>query len=145
MQKSGQQPGPSSGRLSLSSSRPTTKGRGDQAEALARAHLQAGSLRWLASNFRTPGRGGGEIDLIMREPDGTLVFVEVRQRSSDGHGGAGGSIGALKQRRIVYAARHYLARLPSLPPCRFDVVLIDGAIETGGAQITWLKGAFEAF
>ena len=81
----------------------------------------------------------------MREHDGTLVFVEVRQRSSDGHGGAGGSIGALKQRRIVYAARHYLARLPSLPPCRFDVVLIHGAIETGGAQITWLKGAFEAF
>lgn len=146
MQKSGQQPGPSAGRLSSSSSRPTTtKGRGDQAEALARAHLKRGGLRWLASNFRTPGRGGGEIDLIMREPDGTLVFVEVRQRSSDGHGGAGGSIGALKQRRIVYAARHYLARLPSLPPCRFDVVLIDGAIETGGAQITWLKGAFEAF
>ena len=145
MQKSGQQPSPSAGRLSSSSSRPTTaKGRGDQAEALARAHLQQRGLRWLASNFRTPGRGGGEIDLIMREPDGTLVFVEVRQRSSDGHGGAGSSIGALKQRRIVYAARHYLARLPTLPPCRFDVVLIDGAIETGGAQINWLKGAFEA-
>ena len=106
-------------------------------------------MRWLDSNFRTPGRGGGEIDLIMREPDGTLVFVEVRQRSGDGHGGAAASIGAVKQRRIVYAARHYLARLPSVPPCRFDVVLIDGSLdgslEKGGAKLTWLKGAFEAF
>jgi hypothetical protein len=33
------------------------------------------------TNYRTPGRGGGEIDLVMRAPDGTLVFVEVRQRS----------------------------------------------------------------
>lgn len=154
MQKSGQQLGPAKGRLGLSSSRPTTtKGRGDQAEVFARAHLQQRGLRWLDSNFRTPGRGGGEIDLIMREPDGTLVFVEVRQRSGDGHGGAGASIGAVKQRRIVYAARHYLARLPSVPPCRFDVVLIDGAldgaldgaIDKGGAKLTWLKGAFEAF
>jgi putative endonuclease len=111
--------------------------------------LQQCGLRWLQSNFRTPGRGGGEIDLIMREPDGTLVFVEVRQRSGDGHGGAGASIGAIKQRRIVYAARHYLARLTSVPPCRFDVVLIDGSLdgslEKGGAKLTWLKGAFEAF
>jgi putative endonuclease len=150
MQKSGQQPGPAKGPPSPSGRRPTTtKGRGDQAEAFARAHLQQRGLRWLESNFRTPGRGGGEIDLIMREPDGTLVFVEVRQRSGEGHGGAGGSIGAIKQRRIVYAARHYLARLPSVPPCRFDVVLIDGSLdgslEKGGAKLTWLKGAFEAF
>jgi putative endonuclease len=154
MQKSGQQPGPAKGPPSPSGRRPTTtKGRGDQAEAFARAHLQQRGLRWLESNFRTPGRGGGEIDLIMREPDGTLVFVEVRQRSAKGHGGAGASIGAIKQRRIVYAARHYLARLTSVPPCRFDVVLIDGAIDgvvdrsinQGGARLTWLKGAFEAF
>ena len=127
----------------------TTKRRGDLAEQQARRYLQNQGLRWVASNFRTPGRGGGEIDLIMREPDGTLVFVEVRQRSGDGHGGAGASIGAIKQRRIVYAARHYLARLTSVPPCRFDVVLIDGSLdgslEKGGAKLTWLKGAFEAF
>ena len=30
----------------------------------------------------------------MRAPDGTLVFVEVRQRASRSHGGAGASIGA---------------------------------------------------
>lgn len=121
----------------------TTKGRGDRAEALAREHLQRGGLQWLQSNFRTPGRGGGEIDLIMREPDGTLVFVEVRQRSRSDFGGAAASISVGKQRRIIFAARHYLMRLRTIPPCRFDVVLVDGDGEVPGA-LTWIRAAFDA-
>ena len=108
-------------------------------------HLQAHGLRLLRRNVRTPGRGGGEVDLIMAEPDGTLVFVEVRQRSRADHGGAAASIGRAKQRRIVFAARHFLARLPQMPPCRFDVVVIDGELD--GAQppqLAWLRGAFDA-
>lgn len=123
---------------------PTTKQRGDQAEQLALVHLQQHGLRLLHRNFRTPGRGGGEIDLIMSEPGGTLVFVEVRQRSGAAHGGAGASIGVTKQRRIVFAARHYLARLRSVPPCRFDVVLVQGALDADTATIEWLRGAFDA-
>lgn len=120
----------------------TTKRRGDAAEALALAHLQAHGLRLLVANFRTPGRGGGEIDLIMRAPDGTVVFVEVRQRSSARYGGAGSSIGGVKQRRIIFAARHYLMSLRELPPCRFDVVLVQGA--GGDAALEWLQAAFDA-
>jgi len=119
----------------------TTKHRGDAAEDAALDHLRDAGLVLLARNYRTPGRGGGEIDLIMRDPrhspQGTLVFVEVRQRSTGTHGGAGGSITGLKQRRIVFAAQHYLSRLRTVPPCRFDVVLVE---ET----ITWLPGAFDA-
>jgi putative endonuclease len=116
----------------------TTKHRGDAAEDAALDHLQNAGLALVARNYRTPGRGGGEIDLIMRDPrDGTLVFVEVRQRSTASHGGAGGSITGVKQRRIVFAARHYLNGLRTLPPCRFDVVLVE-------ERITWLKGAFDA-
>ena len=123
----------------------TTKRRGDAAEAAARAYLLQAGLQWLESNYRTPGRGGGEIDLIMRSPDGTLVFVEVRQRSSQSHGGAGASISALKQRRIVFAARHYLMAFASLPPCRFDVVLVQGVAGIGSpASIEWLQAAFDA-
>ena len=62
------------------SQRPTTRTVGGQGEARALAHLQAAGLALVARNFKSPGRGGGEVDLIMREPDGTLVFVEVRQR-----------------------------------------------------------------
>ena len=94
----------------------------------------------MARNYRTPGRGGGEIDLIMRDPrDATLVFVEVRQRASSSHGGAGGSSTGVKQRRIVFAARLYLTKLRTLPPCRFDVVLVQA-----GERIEWLKAAFDA-
>ena len=123
----------------------TTKQRGDAAEDAALAHLQRHGLRLVQRNFRTPGRGGGEVDLIMREPDGTLVFVEVRQRASSSRGGAGGSITGIKQRRIVFAARHFLLRLGSEPPCRFDVVLLQGAQDGGeGSHIEWLRAAFDA-
>lgn len=123
----------------------TTKQRGDAAEDLALAHLQRHGLRLVQRNFKTPGRGGGEVDLIMREPDGTLVFVEVRQRASASRGGAAGSVTPLKQRRVVLAARHFLLRLGSEPPCRFDVVLIDGALDAPAPPaVQWLRAAFDA-
>jgi len=118
--------------------KPSTRQAGEVAEAQALQHLQAAGLRLLERNYRTPGRGGGEIDLIMRAADGTLVFVEVRQRAGTAHGGAAASVGAAKQRRIVLAARHYLLRWPAPPPCRFDVVALDGV----GLQ--WLQAAFDA-
>ena len=110
------------------------------------AHLGRAGMVRLDSNYRTPGRGGGEIDLIMRDADGTLVFVEVRQRASASHGGAGASIGAVKQRRIIFAARHYLMRFNTPPPCRFDVVLIQGRWgDADKPAIEWLRSAFDAF
>ena len=123
----------------------TTKQRGDAAEEAALAHLQRHGLRLVQRNFKSPGRGGGEVDLIMRAPDGTLVFVEVRQRSGSSRGGAAASITALKQRRVIFAARHFLHRHGIEPPCRFDVVLLDtGMTAEDTPQIEWLQGAFDA-
>jgi putative endonuclease len=116
----------------------TTKQKGDAAEDAALVYLLAAGLVLVQRNYRTPGRGGGEIDLIMRERDATLVFVEVRKRASTAFGGAAGSVGGVKQRRIVFAARHYLMRLHREPPCRFDVV----SVEPQG--LCWLKAAFDA-
>lgn len=124
--------------LGAGATTPTTKQVGDGAEDLALHYLQKQGLRLLVRNYRTPGRGGGEIDLIMHAPDGTTVFVEVRKRSSLQHGGAAASVGGIKQRRIIFAARHYLMRLRELPPCRFDVVVL----EPNGVQ--WLQAAFDA-
>ena len=121
---------------------PSTKKQGDAGEDMALAYLQHAGLRLLVRNFATPGRGGGEIDLIMQERDSTLVFVEVRQRKNTTHGGAAASVGVLKQRRIIFAARHYLARLATLPPCRFDVVSIEGIAPNHVVQ--WLRAAFDA-
>jgi putative endonuclease len=115
----------------------TSKSRGDAAEEAALAYLQDKGLRLLQRNYRTPGRGGGEIDLIMQLPDTTVVFVEVRQRATRGFGGAAASVGTVKQGRIVFAARHYLMRWRQLPPARFDVVVV----EAEGLQ--WLQAAFD--
>ena len=117
----------------------TTKAVGDAAEDAALLHLQRAGMRLLQRNYRTPGRGGGEIDLIMQDADGTTVFVEVRQRATSSHGGAAGSISSAKQRRIIFAARFYLMSLRTVPPCRFDVV----TMESDGIQ--WLRAAFDEF
>ena len=116
----------------------TTKADGDAAEDRALAFLRGRGLRLVARNYRTPGRGGGEIDLVMREPDGTLVFVEVRKRSTRAYGGAAASVSFGKQRRIIFAARHFLLRLPQQPACRFDIV----SMESGALQ--WMRAAFDA-
>ena len=119
----------------------TTKGVGDAAESAALAHLKGFGLTLVRRNYRVargPHARGGEIDLILRERDGTLVFVEVRRRLDLTHGGAAASVGASKQRRLVLAARHFLAGMDPLPPCRFDVVAIDGE------RVEWLRAAFDA-
>ncbi|WP_027016115.1 YraN family protein [Comamonas composti] len=125
--------------------RQTSRDRGQQAEELALAHLVAAGLRLVERNYRTPGRGGGEIDLILRDRDGCLIFVEVRSRSGRDYGGAGASIGALKRQRIVFAARHFLLRYGAPPPCRFDVVLVEPAAVLGQSPgLQWLPAAFDA-
>jgi putative endonuclease len=98
-------------------------------EQTALLHLKRQGLTRVEENFRCKG---GEIDLIMRD-GATLVFVEVRQRANVGHGGAAASITPAKIRRLVRAAEFYLLRFPVTPPCRFDVVAIDGE------QLEWLQ------
>ncbi|MDM4766454.1 YraN family protein [Pelomonas sp. SE-A7] len=117
------------------------KGRGDAAEDRALHYLQARGLRLVTRNYRVargPNARGGEIDLVMRASDGTLVFVEVRARKDGSHGGAAASVTSSKQRRLLLAARHYLLRMPTPPPCRFDVLALEGE------QIEWLQAAFDA-
>ena len=123
-----------------SRSKPDTKTRGDAAEDAALAHLQRAGLRLLERNYRVgagPSRRAGEVDLILADRDGTLVFVEVRARADASHGGAAASVTDRKQQRLIYAAQHYLLRHASPPPCRFDVVALDGV------ELTWLQGAFD--
>ena len=117
--------------------RPDRQQTGAAAEAAARATLEAQGLRTLASNvnFRF-----GELDLVMREGD-TVVFVEVRYRRNDHFGGGAGSVDYRKRRRIVLAARAWLAGQRGLAnaPCRFDVVTAQG---DGALECEWLRNAF---
>ena len=123
------------------STKAAPKESGDAGEARALAHLLAQGLTLVQRNYRVargPNARGGEIDLILRERDGTLVFVEVRARRSSTHGGAAASVGTTKQRSLILAAQHFLRTQRTVPPCRFDVVAIDGE------RIEWLRGAFDA-
>jgi putative endonuclease len=110
-----------------------TRSAGAAAEDLALAHLQRQGLALKARNFTCRM---GEIDLIMEER-GTLVFVEVRQRSSSAFGSAAESITARKREKLLATARFYLARRADIPPCRFDAVLVDGQ-----GRIDWIRDAF---
>ena len=120
--------------------RVTTAQPGAAAEDQALKWLQQRGLALVQRNYRVargPHARGGEIDLVMRAADGTLVFVEVRARSGTSHGGAAASVTAAKQRSLVFAAHNFLLRYASPPPCRFDVLAIDGR------QVQWLQAAFD--
>ncbi len=107
---------------------------GEAAEQRALMHLRQQGLQLLERNFRCQG---GEIDLIMRD-GATVVFVEVRARTSASHGGAAASVTLAKQRRLILAAQRWLQAQSGTPPCRFDVIALEGE------QLQWLRNAIEA-
>lgn len=107
---------------------------GQAGEDDALDYLRQNGLSLVERNFRCKG---GEIDLIMHH-QAALVFVEVRKRADNRHGGAAASVTAAKQARLILAAQVYLQRYKNPPACRFDVVAIDGA------ALSWLKNAIEA-
>lgn len=132
---------------------------GAQAEIAAARYLRQRGLQLIMQNYRCRF---GEIDLILQEGE-TLVFAEVRFRSSKDFGGAAASIDARKQSKLICTAQHYLSKLAHIPPCRFDAVLLKSpAVRVGirsfpaqakekdlprdfaDADIEWIKNAFGA-
>lgn len=113
---------------------------GRQAEQRALAYLEAQGLHLIARNYRCRG---GEIDLVMRDRV-HLVMVEVRYRRRTSYVKAAASVDLRKQRRLIWATRHYLAMHPQAAdqPVRFDVLALDGPIDA--PDIEWLRNAFEA-
>lgn len=108
--------------------------KGSDAENLAAIFLGQNKLRLVARNYRCRF---GEIDLIMQDDD-TLVFVEVRMRSSDHYGGAAASITPRKQAKLIQTARYYLSQQDNDMLCRFDAILI-----SGNSEIEWIQNAFD--
>ena len=110
---------------------------GQWAEDQAAGHLEQHGLRLIERNFRCRF---GELDLIMADAD-VLVFVEVRFRRSERFGGALESVTRAKQRRLLAAARAYLARRGGGEPrCRFDVVSVTK--RNYRPDFIWLRDAF---
>ena len=134
---------------------------GDAAEAAAARFLVARGLVPLARQYV---RRVGELDLVMVEPGtGTIVFAEVRYRTSNARGGAALSVDARKRRRLRATASAWLQRHAdprraaridvlglcpdagrnALDPGGPDPTPEDGASVTRweGYRLTWLPGA----
>ena len=120
---------------------PISQRNGQCAEDLALVYLAARGLELLARNVRCKA---GEIDLVCRE-GATLVLIEVRQRARLRFGGALASVGHLKRRKLIRAARFFLKTRPAWRRriVRFDVVAIQGN-PYGAHEIAWIKDAFRA-
>ncbi|MGD9307767.1 MAG: YraN family protein [Desulfosarcina sp.] len=110
---------------------------GRRSERLAVEYLKRLGYRIIETNYRS---AVGEIDIIASEK-GTLVFVEVKARSSNRFGSPKAAVTATKQRKISMAALDYLKRSGQADSrARFDVVAIDTA--SGNTDIEVVKNAF---
>lgn len=123
---------------------------GDRAEGLVAERLSALGWTVLAAGVRV---GRDELDLVCVEPGvpPTLVFVEVRSRSSDRFGAPEETLGAAKIARTYRAAFALLRRrrLPdgrALPPLgwRIDLVAVDARplarTETDAVHLRHIRG-----
>ena len=113
---------------------------GQQIEQLAGQYLQQQGLTLIDKNYRCRQ---GEIDLIMQHKH-QLVFVEVRYRKQSSYGTAAESVTRNKQKKLLYAANHFLINKPqfSQRQARFDVVAVQPSSGSDKLQIDWLQDAF---
>lgn len=110
---------------------------GKKSERLAVELLCRMGYRIIETNYRSRL---GEIDIIAKEKR-TIVFVEVKARSSRRFGSPKGAVTPAKQRKISMAALDYLKRSGQTgASARFDVVAIDTA--SGKTNIEVVKNAF---
>lgn len=120
--------------------KPMPRAHGQLVEAAACRFLQQQGLILLETNYTLRG---GELDLVMQQA-GTVVFVEVRYRKSDRYGTPAETVTPGKQRKLLLAARHWLATHPAHArhPCRFDII----AARPGesGLQFEWIVNALGA-
>ena len=111
---------------------------GDKAENQAAKFLKSKGYKILHKNYSTTL---GEIDIIAHHID-TLVFVEVKARSSTDFGNPSEFVGEYKQRRIAKTACQFLSRHQIRGAnVRFDVIevyLTDNKIEH-------IENAFESY
>ena len=112
---------------------------GESGEDLACRELRRRGYAILARRYRTRH---GEIDIVAKDSE-TIVFVEVKLKTSAEFGTAAESVTRWKQRRVAAMAVDYLARNgQTMEPCRFDVVAID-ALDGAEPRITVYPGAFD--
>ncbi len=111
---------------------------GKKSESIAAMHLKKHGYKILKQNYRTKL---GEIDIIAKDKN-TLVFVEVKSRSSNRFGNPKWAVTPKKQRKVSMVALLYIkSTKQSNVKARFDVVAISSAKDRPSIEI--IKNAFE--
>ena len=112
---------------------------GKLGEQLAAQYLRKAGYKILYRNFKS--KKGGEIDLVCRHRD-TLVFVEVKTRTSDLFGRPIHAVDQEKRNRIRKGALAWIHELERQDvPLRFDVVEI--LVKEGRPEINLVPNAFQ--
>lgn len=105
------------------------RGLGNKGEDYAVKLLKKARYKIKDRNFTVRG---GEIDIVAEDGD-TLVFVEVKLRKNTDYGTPAEFVGAVKQRRLIYAAECYIGAHGLYDTdVRFDVVEIVGKTDENG-------------
>ena len=114
---------------------------GRRGEAAAARFYEKQGAALITHNYHTRM---GEIDLILREPDGTIVLCEVKTRSPDPLASPAEAVTLAKQRKLIRAAKYYLQQTgQSHEPARFDVAEVT-PLDSGRWMVHIIKGAFTA-
>ncbi len=96
---------------------------GQAGEEAAVAFLKKKGYRILETNFRS---AVGELDIVAEQKQ-TVVFIEVKTRSSPEFGHPSQAVTPAKQRKLAQVAQSFLARYKIQDrDIRFDVVSISG-------------------
>ena len=109
---------------------------GKQGEKLAYTFLRNKGYEVLATNFRFEK---AEIDIICKKGK-TIVFVEVKTRTTEDFGHPEEAVDIKKQDKIVRAAERFIQLHDMLGDVRFDVVsiIMDGKKN----KVTHIRDAF---
>ncbi len=112
---------------------------GQWGEKYCEKFLKRKGLKVLTRNFSCKT---GEIDLIMVDTEGGIVFVEVRTRADEKFVEAESSITAPKKNRLKRAARYFISTQSiENRPLRFDIVTIVLG-QKGRPQLRHYENAF---
>ncbi len=116
----------------------STRSAGNRGEAAVADYLRKRGYRLLAGQWRCRF---GEIDLIARDGQGLLCFVEVKLRSNLQMGLPREYVDGRKQARLRTAAALYMSVKDLDEPARFDVAEVYD--ENGALRVEYLENAFE--
>jgi len=84
-------------------------------------------LGWRTLGRRVRGGRHGEVDLVMRDPRGVVIFVEVKTRGTEDFGRPVSAVGRKKRETLSHAAIAILRGMRPPPDYfRFDVVEVIG-------------------